>query len=150
MKPELKNQLLSKYPKLFSHNQEIYCGDGWYNLIDILCNLLQGYANRNSTESTAQMQFSQIKEKFGVLNIYYKNTNVHEYVLGITTFAEKVSHTVCEITGEKGSLCRMPTGFVKTLAPGVAEVMLATPIVRSSNVADVLATPNAEIKGTDE
>ncbi len=143
MKQELTQQLIGKYPKLFRKIDAIYCGDGWYHLIDILCNLVQGYANRN-TDETAQVAFTQIKEKFGVLSIYYQGAP-HEYILGVTDFASELSSQVCEVTGEKGSLHRLRTGAVQTLSRGVAEPMLATPIVRSAVIADTLATPHAEV-----
>ncbi len=51
MKKELQNQLYEKYPKIFGQKdlsmQEtamcwgIACGDGWYNILDVLCNAIQ-------------------------------------------------------------------------------------------------------------
>jgi hypothetical protein len=144
MNQELTTQLTEKYPKLFSKTQGIYCGDGWYNLIDIMCNLIQGYANRNNTDPTSQMVFVQIKEKFGTLNVYYQSAGNHEYVKGVTAFAERMSAEVCEVSGEKGALHRTKNGWAKTLSPTVASEMLATLIVRPGSVVDTVATPNAE------
>jgi hypothetical protein len=51
MKEELQNKLYEKYPKIFGQKdlpmQEtamcwgIACGDGWYNILDVLCNAIQ-------------------------------------------------------------------------------------------------------------
>ena len=140
MKTELTQQLIRTYPNLFRDLTTIQCGDGWYNLIDIVCRLIQGYANRNVVDISAQPIFAQIKEKFGVLSIYYQDTT-HEYIFGITDFAEHLSGQVCEVTGEPGTLHRLRSGTIKTLSRGVAEPMLATPVVPYHVIGDVLATP---------
>lgn len=51
MKPELENKLFEKYPKIFRQkdlppNQScmcfgIECGDGWYKILDVLCQAIQ-------------------------------------------------------------------------------------------------------------
>lgn len=148
MKKELTQQLIRKYPKLFNELDEVRCGDGWYNLIDILCQLLQGYADRNTVDPQAQTAFAQVKEKFGVLSIYYVGMP-HDYIFGVTAFAEKLSAQVCEITGEKGTMHRLSTGTIKTLSRGVAEPMLATPIAPYNVTSDVLVTERADVIAQD-
>jgi hypothetical protein len=131
MKTELVTQLTDKYPKLFEKVKAIYCGDGWYNLIDITCNLIQVYADRNNIDPTAQIVFTNISEQFGRLRLRYQTTEAHEYVKGVTEFAERMSTELCELSGERGSLHRTTQGHAKTLSRGVAEVMLAKPIIRA-------------------
>ncbi len=41
MKQELQDQLIAKYPKIFKYLGYIDCGDGWYTLIDTLCDSIQ-------------------------------------------------------------------------------------------------------------
>ena len=43
MNQELQNKLLSNYPKIFRDLSDIECGDGWYTLLDKLCNAIQSY-----------------------------------------------------------------------------------------------------------
>lgn len=150
MNNELKNTLISRYPKIFSKIKEINCDDGWFDLIDIACNLIQGYANRNATDPTSQVAFTNVTEKFGTLRIYYPNAAAHEYVRGIISFSEQMSATVCEVTGERGTLHRLPTGGVKTLSSQTALALNAKAIVRPSTVAEVLASPNASMVSSDK
>ena len=55
---------------------------------------------------------TQIKSKFGTLRFYYSGGD--EMVSGMVSFAERMSCTVCEITGTKGMLC-IHRGWYKTL-----------------------------------
>lgn len=109
MSPELENKLIAKYPKIFrdtSKSPQESCmsfglevGDGWYNLIDTLCEALT-YTFTSSIEVTEedgkrlgiepwslrsepnrlyyyfaihppQVVADQVKEKFGTLRFYY-------------------------------------------------------------------------------
>ena len=61
MSPELDKKLVEKYPKLFINRNKspqescmhwgFECGDGWYWLIDKLCESIQSYIDNNSTKS---------------------------------------------------------------------------------------------------
>lgn len=56
MNAELQNKLYEKYPKIFEQKRPsndtnsdvlgISCGDGWYNIIDNLCNEIQQLVDR--------------------------------------------------------------------------------------------------------
>lgn len=108
MKPELDKTLCEKYPKMFVNrnkpmNETCMCwgfehGDGWYNIIDTLCEALT-YTFTTSIEVDAergkawsiepyvwetdsqpryfleveapQVVVDQVKEKFGTLRFYY-------------------------------------------------------------------------------
>lgn len=98
MKRELDKQLCEKYPKIFVHRnasmQEscmywgFECNDGWYNIIDTLCEACEGLYSTGvsldasdvaNNEGNAFLQIAppqfiatQVKEKFGTLRFYYK------------------------------------------------------------------------------
>ena len=69
MKKELDEALCAKYPLIFRdrhENMQVTCmcwgfehGDGWYNIIDVLCGLLT-YEYRN-----AEYNYESIKDKLG-------------------------------------------------------------------------------------
>lgn len=109
MKHELEQILYDKYPKLFVQKdldmtQTCMCwgistGDGWFNLIDNLCDTIQQYVDANHKE---QVVFTQVKEKFGSLRIYTEGTT--ELVDGMIWFAEHLSGTICDVCGKEGKL----------------------------------------------
>ena len=41
MSPELDQHIREKYPKIFSQRCEMSIGDGWYDIIDMLCSNIQ-------------------------------------------------------------------------------------------------------------
>ena len=43
MSPELDQHIREKYPKIFSQRCEMSIGDGWYDIIDMLCANIQNY-----------------------------------------------------------------------------------------------------------
>ena len=108
MNTELENKLIKKYPKIFidaNKSPQESCmywglevGDGWYDLIDVLCEALtyvyttsikideedgkrlgiEGYAFNGGTDmnyffkvNPPQVVADQVKEKFGELRFYY-------------------------------------------------------------------------------
>ena len=126
MKTELEQQLVEKYPKIFQINESrrlepfpmfgIECGDGWYDLLDRLCGLIQNHIdwrnkqrdmflknNPNNVEipeEILQVTVSQIKEKFGTLRFYYDGGD--EYIHGLVSMADAMSGAICEVCGERG------------------------------------------------
>ena len=107
MSPELENKLYEKYPKIFADRNKspqetcmcwgLEVGDGWYGLIDVLCEALtytyttsieiaeedgkrlgiKPYANTKGGFSyyfevqPPQVIADQVKEKFGTLRFYF-------------------------------------------------------------------------------
>jgi hypothetical protein len=77
MKKELELQLVKKYPIIFKDyggdmrntcmSWGLECGDGWYNLIDELCENVMTLIGDKDIKVTA----AQVKEKFGGLRFYY-------------------------------------------------------------------------------
>lgn len=126
MKNELQQQLIDKYPKIFQLDESrrlepfpmfgIECGDGWYDLLDRLCGLIQNHIDwRNKQrdmflknnphnveipEEISQVTVSQIKEKFGTLRFYYDGGD--EYIHGLVSMADTMSGVICEVCGERG------------------------------------------------
>jgi len=90
MKDELTQKLAQKYPTIFtelgSTPQQscmafgIECGDGWYDLLDVLCESLTylyetgsiGGDQRYAPMDPPKVIATQIKEKFGTLRFYYR------------------------------------------------------------------------------
>ena len=107
MKKELQNKLFKKYPKLFRQKdltpQEtamcwgIACGDGWYTLLDELCNNIDNRlrnVNRNRVEGEKLIcEALQVKEKFGGLRFY--TCGGDDYINGLIDMAESMSYRIC-------------------------------------------------------
>ena len=106
MNPELDKQLCDKYPKIFTNRYKspqetcmcwgLEVGDGWYNLVDVLCEALtytfttgifideedgkqlgikphidkEGKATYLFVVKSPQVVADQVKEKFGTLRFY--------------------------------------------------------------------------------
>jgi hypothetical protein len=101
MTPELANKLIEKYPEQFKNLTYIECGDGWYTLLDTLCNVIKyRIKNRESQSKPLDFYWSQIKEKFGGLRAYCYGSD--EYIQGAICLAETMSFSTCEVSGDKG------------------------------------------------
>ena len=116
------NELFEKYPNLFVNKDNknepigcfgIECDDGWKEILSSLCFMIAQHErniegsnkylisqNREPVEYEP-VKFTQIKEKFGGLTIYYDGGN--EYVRGLVGMAGCWSYNTCEKCGEKGS-----------------------------------------------
>ena len=121
MKDELVNILIEKYPSLFVLKDDktepigaygIECNDGWFDILDSLCFLIDQQEKNvegNNQYRISQNQepveyesfrFTQIKEKFGGLRVYYYGGN--EYTRGLVGMAESWSYHTCEKCAAKG------------------------------------------------
>jgi len=104
MQQELQNKLIEKYPKIFAEcgmtPQEscmafgIAVGDGWFHLIDQLCESLQYETDKYNGP---QVVAAQVKEKFGGLRFYVNSANDTQY--NYIGFAESLSYKICEECG---------------------------------------------------
>ena len=118
MKTELQEKLYKKYPKLFVQHTEspkatcmcwgFECGDGWYWLIDQLCDSIQNYIDANKKEQT---EVVQVKEKFGTLNFYTYNSD--DLIQGMIWLAESISANICEACGSTEEVTQSE-GWIKT------------------------------------
>lgn len=117
----LTNQLLTKYPKIFQISHEFDCGDGWYNLIDTMCFLIQRRIEKSKTggEEIEQVIATRVKEKFATLRFHY--TGGDDHISGVVSFATTMSGTVCETTGDVGVTRITANGLMKTASDKVAE-----------------------------
>jgi hypothetical protein len=103
------------------------CGDGWFYLIQSLCSAVQhridsrleeivnydkyypggkGKDGKDAPypkpEPIEQVVFSQVKEKFGGLRIYYSGGD--EFIHGMFSLAESMSYAICEECGTTESV----------------------------------------------
>lgn len=113
MKKELDNYLVEKYPKIFINRygdmkETAMCwgfehGDGWFWLLDQLCDSIQEYIDTNNKykkeedKKIPQVVASQVKEKFGTLNFYFSGGD--SYTDGMVRMAENMSSNICEFCG---------------------------------------------------
>lgn len=105
MNRETTEKLLNKYPKIFRQKdlspQETAmcwlfdCSDGWYWLIDQLCDCIQNYIDSN--KKVCQVEATQVKEKYGTLSFYTYGGD--ELTDGMIWMAEHMSASICETCG---------------------------------------------------
>ena len=122
MKEELEKKLVKKYPKIFTEYKGdpaktcmswgMETGDGWFQIIDTMCGLLDNHADpdRNSSPGP-QVVASQVKEKFGCLHFYTNGCD--DYQDGVIAMAESMSYKTCEVCGMPGK--RRGGGWIRTL-----------------------------------
>jgi hypothetical protein len=127
MKEELDSYLVSKYSKIFRNrfaSIKTSCmsfgfehGDGWFWIIDELCDSIQTYIDNNNKYRTLDQQISQVianqvKEKFGYLNFYYDGGD--DVIHGMVSFAESLSQRVCEECGTMENVGKT-SGWIKII-----------------------------------
>ena len=88
------------------------CGDGWYNILNLLMSNIQHHIDwKNKKEQVVpQVTLDQVKEKFGTLRFYY--TGGDEYIRGLVSMAESMSAVTCESCGNPGK--QTHGGWIKT------------------------------------
>lgn len=126
MKQELQNKLVEKYPKIFaevgSTPQQscmafgICVDDGWYWIIDKLCQSLQFNINNNGHP---QVVAAQIKEKFGTLRFYVNHASEAQYE--VIHFVESLTYDICEECGTTKDVSQDKGLWVKTLCNSCRE-----------------------------
>jgi hypothetical protein len=108
MKKELEMQLVEKYPEaLVDYGKDprqtcmawgFECGDGWFEIMKELC---------EKVGNIPGFRFDQVKEKFGVLTIYYTGPSAEEdrkIVDEAIGEAERKSAITCERCGKPAKL----------------------------------------------
>lgn len=95
------NSIVEKYPKIFvpyegnpmNVNWEI--PEGWDHIIDWLCGSIQDYCDNVQINDSypAQVQCTQVKEKWGQLEFY--GLNIDERVDGMIMMAQYISQYTC-------------------------------------------------------
>ena len=107
MQKSLQKILFEKYPKIFADKDKspqetlicfgFECGDGWYWLIDHLCQEIQGYIDNNEHLNICQVVATQVKEKYAGLSFYYYGGD--DRIEGMVQLAEHFSYYICEQCG---------------------------------------------------
>ena len=121
MKEKLQNKLYVKHPELFIEKDcdmtktcmcwGVCVNDGWFYLIDNLCDCITSYCKDNQKEIPRAVQ---VKEKFGELRFY-----THGYedsaIGGMIWFAEHLSNSICEFCGSTEDVFQTEDGWVETI-----------------------------------
>ena len=104
--------LRKEYPDLFEGCWEISTGNGWLPMISLLARYLDSWNARDCIRNDcAPVRVCQVKEKFGSLRFYVDGGN--DYTYGLISFAEGMSHIICEMCGNPGTT--EGPGWYKTL-----------------------------------
>ena len=108
MKNELDTLLCQRYPLIFADRHRpmletcmcwgFSCGDGWFDLIDALCERLQFWTDHNRAP---QVVAAQVKEKFGALCFYPRGAASSEQN-GMIWMAQAMSARICDQCGKPG------------------------------------------------
>lgn len=116
---DFEKRMYQKYPKMLNGLTKTMresclvfgfeCGQGWYSLLEKFFEDVDCCVKDNTIK---EFVFSQIKEKFGQLRIYYHgyDEKLDKLILEI----EKKSGEICEVCGEKGEL-KSENGWLTTL-----------------------------------
>ena len=99
MKADLDALLCQRYPKIFANCRRTMCKDGWFDLLNVLCERLQFWTDHNGAP---QVVLSQVKEKWGELAFYGHGGNHKQD--GMIEMAEAMSARICEKCGKPGAL----------------------------------------------
>lgn len=137
MRQELDQKLCERFPLIMAERElpmtqtcmcwGFECGDGWYNIIAEAMHLIQSHIdftnrrreillqenkyNQEIPAQVSQVVFTQVKEKFGQLRIYFDGGD--EYTHGVIRMAEAMSAHTCELCGAPGETNGQ--GWVRTL-----------------------------------
>lgn len=133
MKEDLEKQLFHKHAVLFKDsNVALEVGDGWYTLLDKLCEvltfkfncalkelenckedkMLDTYRAILDDEAERLPKVLQIKEKFGALRFYVIGASAEALIQ--IDFAEHLSSSVCEICGAIGQIA-VNSGWMQSM-----------------------------------
>ncbi len=122
MDDKLQKQLFKKYPKLFFKNKKltiwggISCSNGWFNLIQNLCEQINNHVEHNikyGDKSLKDAYFVDLKEKFSGLRAYVSTCD--DYINGLIRMAETMSYSICEECGTNQNVTINQNGWMKAL-----------------------------------
>lgn len=120
MNPELDQALCERYPLIFQAPDAsqptrkavrwgFRCGDGWYTLIDVLCEQLQYETDGNGAP---QVVAEDIKEKYGGLRFNANGASAKQSAM--IDLIEALSLRICETCGAPGQLDERPGVWMTT------------------------------------
>lgn len=114
MTPDLDRLLCARYPQIFARRNwpmDKSCmhwgfpGNGWFDLLDALCERLQFWTERRHAP---QVIAEQAKEKLGLLEVYINPVNRDDHITGeqkgMIRMASAMSERTCECCGHPGWL----------------------------------------------
>jgi hypothetical protein len=104
-------ELIAKYPRLFSQTQYLEFDDGWLDLVASICYTINSHEKaleQKWKENVDYVVFQQLKQKFGVLRVYYMGGD--EYIHGAVRMAENYSSKVCEMCGSPAQVVNLLVG----------------------------------------
>ena len=117
MREELSRILYQRYPSIFVHfllpdaekkGYKIWCQDGWFDLINTLCEQLEYWS---SARNAPQYVVLDVKEKLGALRFSGRYKSAEQ--IGALKMAYAMSTRLCETCGAPGRLvvdvCRIMT-----------------------------------------
>lgn len=85
---------------------EMSCGPGWHDLVVAVNDLLD-------IEADAEFRFTQIKEKFGQLRMYWTGADPSGRIDQIVEAAEEISASMCETCGANAKMRETrPGGYI--------------------------------------
>jgi len=138
MRARLEEHLAQRWPALFGDEDRppdggpthLGCdhGDGWYGLVDALCEVLARRAARGGLRT----RVLRTKEKRGSLRVHA--CDLDEFGRGAVDLAEELSLRTCEATGMPGRL-RVRRGWYRTVAPDLAAAEEYAPVEWTRSVA---------------
>ena len=109
MTPELQRLLVSRYPLIFPAGNlppRSGVGNGWFSLLDALCERLQWWTDQNHAP---QLVAQQVKEKYGELKIHVsplhdpaRPCDPRAEQQGMIWLASEISMHTCELCGAPG------------------------------------------------
>lgn len=95
------SQLKNKHPHLLKDIDHLECGEGWIDLLERLCIIIELEYCRMPEEIRHGIFATQIKEKFGGLRFYMNQST--PFIDGLIAMAESMSHSICERCGNPGA-----------------------------------------------
>jgi hypothetical protein len=115
-----EGKLIKQFPELFKKIYSspedscmafgIECGDGWYQLIYDLSEEITKYYKENKNKFSEEIEYEQIKEKYGLLRVY---TNyVDDYIDNLINIAEQKSKNICQNCGSIEDIKKINSSWV--------------------------------------
>ena len=109
MTPALDALLCQRHPQLFQHRHAdpqscamgwgLQCGDGWFDLIDILCESLQQETEHGDAPQAVAML---VKQKWGRLRFSVESATERQQAM--IDLSEALSARLCEQCGKPGKM----------------------------------------------
>jgi hypothetical protein len=126
MRKDLEDRLFRRWPAVFRGRgkpstdtlMDRGCahGDGWYAILDALCEVLTTHAN---DLGRLPPEARQVKEKLAGLR-FYVGGPTDDFDGRAIAMAEALSLRICEMSGQPGRICSREGRGYRTLSPSIA------------------------------